>query len=98
MLLQLLHLIGERHNLCKHIHLPAQSGNTEVLQRMRRGYVIFLHSPINILLVVLNAMGRLCSGWLLKGFDSFILHTLSCPGLALVVVGSRTAREEELWV
>lgn len=25
-------------NICKNIHLPAQSGNTHVLERMRRGY------------------------------------------------------------
>ena len=36
--LPLLHLIKERANLCKQIHLPAQSGSTSVLDRMRRGY------------------------------------------------------------
>lgn len=36
--LPLLHLIKERANLCKHIHLPAQSGSSTVLERMRRGY------------------------------------------------------------
>lgn len=35
---ELLHLIRERSNVCKQIHLPAQSGNSEVLRRMRRGY------------------------------------------------------------
>ncbi|KXN65975.1 hypothetical protein CONCODRAFT_80633 [Conidiobolus coronatus NRRL 28638] len=34
----LIHLIKERPNLCNTIHMPAQSGNTEVLDRMRRGY------------------------------------------------------------
>uniref|UniRef100_A0A1I8GCK3 MTTase N-terminal domain-containing protein n=2 Tax=Macrostomum lignano TaxID=282301 RepID=A0A1I8GCK3_9PLAT len=34
----LLQLIGERPNLAKQLHLPAQSGSTAVLQRMRRGY------------------------------------------------------------
>lgn len=34
----LLQLIKERPNLCKHIHLPAQSGSSSVLDRMRRGY------------------------------------------------------------
>lgn len=35
---ELLHLIKERANICKSIHLPAQSGSTAVLERMRRGY------------------------------------------------------------
>jgi len=34
----LLDLMAERPNLCKQIHLPAQSGSTSVLERMRRGY------------------------------------------------------------
>uniref|UniRef100_A0A1I8JMG5 CK5P1 protein n=1 Tax=Macrostomum lignano TaxID=282301 RepID=A0A1I8JMG5_9PLAT len=34
----LLQLIGERPNLARQLHLPAQSGSTAVLQRMRRGY------------------------------------------------------------
>ncbi|XP_057542224.1 CDK5RAP1-like protein [Amaranthus tricolor] len=34
----LLYLMRDRHNICKSIHLPAQSGNSEVLERMRRGY------------------------------------------------------------
>jgi tRNA-N(6)-(isopentenyl)adenosine-37 thiotransferase enzyme MiaB len=34
----LLYLMKERSNLCKHIHLPAQSGSTTCLERMRRGY------------------------------------------------------------
>eukprot|EP01112_Ceratiomyxa_fruticulosa_P012606 TRINITY_DN349_c0_g1_i1.p1 TRINITY_DN349_c0_g1~~TRINITY_DN349_c0_g1_i1.p1 ORF type:complete len:582 (+),score=79.25 TRINITY_DN349_c0_g1_i1:243-1988(+) len=35
---ELLHLISERPNLCKSLHIPAQSGNSNVLNRMRRGY------------------------------------------------------------
>lgn len=35
---EVLHLIAERPNICKQIHLPAQSGNSAVLDRMRRGY------------------------------------------------------------
>lgn len=35
---EVLHLISERPNICKQIHLPAQSGNSLVLDRMRRGY------------------------------------------------------------
>ncbi|KAI9277441.1 tRNA-I(6)A37 thiotransferase enzyme MiaB [Sporodiniella umbellata] len=34
----LLHLIAERPNICKSIHLPVQSGSNTVLERMRRGY------------------------------------------------------------
>ncbi|XP_068634854.1 CDK5RAP1-like protein [Aristolochia californica] len=34
----LLFLMRERYNICKSIHLPAQSGSTSVLERMRRGY------------------------------------------------------------
>ncbi|XP_026321396.1 CDK5RAP1-like protein [Hyposmocoma kahamanoa] len=35
---EVLQIIKERPNICKALHLPAQSGSTEVLQRMRRGY------------------------------------------------------------
>ncbi|GAB5355160.1 hypothetical protein AAMO2058_000182400 [Amorphochlora amoebiformis] len=34
----LIYLIGERPNVCSNVHLPAQSGSTEVLKAMRRGY------------------------------------------------------------
>ena len=34
----LLHLIAERPNLCNFIHIPAQSGSTSMLERMRRPY------------------------------------------------------------
>ncbi len=35
---ELLHIINEQPNLCNYIHIPAQSGNTDVLERMRRPY------------------------------------------------------------
>ncbi|KAK9529546.1 hypothetical protein VZT92_013630 [Zoarces viviparus] len=35
---EVLHLIAERRNICKQIHLPAQSGSSQVLKAMRRGY------------------------------------------------------------
>ncbi|XP_076618305.1 CDK5RAP1-like protein [Colletes latitarsis] len=35
---EVLQLIAERPNICKRIHLPVQSGNSVVLERMRRGY------------------------------------------------------------
>jgi len=34
----LLQLMRDRHNICKQIHLPVQSGSSAVLDRMRRGY------------------------------------------------------------
>lgn len=34
----LLHVIAEQPNLCNYIHIPIQSGNNEVLSRMRRPY------------------------------------------------------------
>lgn len=33
-----LHVIAEEPNICKHIHLPVQSGSNEVLKRMNRKY------------------------------------------------------------
>jgi len=35
---ELLHLISTRHNIAKILHMPAQSGSSEILNRMRRGY------------------------------------------------------------
>lgn len=35
---ELLQLMAERGNVCSQLHMPAQSGNTAVLERMRRGY------------------------------------------------------------
>lgn len=35
---ELLYLMRDRYNICKSIHLPAQTGNSTVLERMRRGY------------------------------------------------------------
>ena len=35
---ELLHVIAEQSNLCNYIHIPAQSGNNDVLERMRRPY------------------------------------------------------------
>ncbi|KAK4711813.1 hypothetical protein R3W88_006326 [Solanum pinnatisectum] len=34
----LLYVMRNRYNICKSIHLPAQSGSSAVLERMRRGY------------------------------------------------------------
>lgn len=35
---EVLHAMAKYENICKYIHLPVQSGNTEVLERMNRGY------------------------------------------------------------
>uniref|UniRef100_A0A0M3HJW0 Radical SAM core domain-containing protein n=1 Tax=Ascaris lumbricoides TaxID=6252 RepID=A0A0M3HJW0_ASCLU len=37
-LLRVIELIKERTNICKQIHLPAQSGSNTVLEAMGRGY------------------------------------------------------------
>ncbi|XP_072990011.1 CDK5RAP1-like protein [Typha latifolia] len=34
----LLYLMRDRYNICNSVHLPAQTGSTTVLERMRRGY------------------------------------------------------------
>lgn len=33
-----LHIMSQHPNICQNIHLPAQSGNSDILNRMRRGY------------------------------------------------------------
>ncbi|KAG8383380.1 hypothetical protein BUALT_Bualt04G0006500 [Buddleja alternifolia] len=35
---ELLYVMRDRYNICKSIHLPAQSGSSTVLESMRRGY------------------------------------------------------------
>lgn len=35
---ELLHCMAERPNVCNQLHLPAQSGSTSMLKRMKRGY------------------------------------------------------------
>jgi tRNA-2-methylthio-N6-dimethylallyladenosine synthase len=35
---EVLKTMASRDNICKHIHFPAQSGNTNILEKMRRGY------------------------------------------------------------
>lgn len=35
---ELLHLMAERPNICNQLHMPAQSGSTTMLKRMKRGY------------------------------------------------------------
>jgi tRNA-2-methylthio-N6-dimethylallyladenosine synthase len=35
---EVLHTMAKYDNICKYVHLPVQSGNTDVLKRMNRGY------------------------------------------------------------
>lgn len=35
---EVLHTMAKYHNICKSIHLPAQSGSTRMLEMMKRGY------------------------------------------------------------
>jgi ribosomal protein RSM22 (predicted rRNA methylase) len=35
---ELLHLMAERPNVCSQLHMPAQSGSSSMLKRMKRGY------------------------------------------------------------
>lgn len=35
---EVIQIIKERHNICNQIHMPAQSGSSTILERMRRGY------------------------------------------------------------
>lgn len=35
---EVLHVMNRHPNICKNIHMPIQSGNDAVLERMRRGY------------------------------------------------------------
>lgn len=37
---EVIDVISKHHNICKYIHLPAQSGSTSVLMRMRRNHTI----------------------------------------------------------
>lgn len=39
-IVQVLQLIKDRANICNQLHLPAQSGNNQVLEAMRRGYTV----------------------------------------------------------
>lgn len=35
---EVIHTIAAHHNICKYIHLPVQSGNSRILERMNRTY------------------------------------------------------------
>lgn len=35
---EVLHVMANYDNICKYIHLPVQSGNSEILEKMNRGY------------------------------------------------------------
>ena len=73
---QVLQLIKERHNICKQLHMPAQSGSSSVLQAMRRGYtreayIELIHRTREI---VPGTMKRCCRVDVLR----FLLCTVLC--------------------
>ena len=35
---EVLHTMAKYENICNYIHLPAQSGNSRILEKMNRGY------------------------------------------------------------
>lgn len=37
---ELIYLFGEEPKLCRHLHLPVQSGSDRILRRMKRGYTV----------------------------------------------------------
>jgi len=37
---ELIYLFGEEARLCRHLHLPVQSGSNAILRKMKRGYTI----------------------------------------------------------
>ncbi|XP_024916023.1 mitochondrial tRNA methylthiotransferase CDK5RAP1 isoform X1 [Cynoglossus semilaevis] len=51
---EVLQLIAERGNICKQLHLPAQSGSDRILKAMRRGYTreAYLHLVENIKTII----------------------------------------------
>lgn len=82
----LLILMRDRYNICKNIHLPAQSGNTLVLERMRRGYsreayLDLVQKIRSIIPDVGLSSDFICGRYLLK---LFLLHLLHFPMFALL--------------
>ena len=57
---ELLHVIAEQKNICNYIHIPVQSGNNEVLRRMRRTYTRELY------LELIDNMRRIIPGVVLS--------------------------------
>lgn len=52
----LLYLIRDRANICNQIHLPLQSGSSEVLKRMKRGYT--QEAYLNLVQRIRNIIGE----------------------------------------
>ena len=56
----MLQLIKERDNICNQFHMPAQSGNNDVLKKMRRGYTIeAYHELVEKIRNVLKGKGNI---------------------------------------
>ncbi len=52
---EVIHTMAKYKNICKHIHLPIQSGNNDVLYKMNRGYTIeWFHDRINAIRSILT--------------------------------------------
>ncbi|XP_065218104.1 CDK5RAP1-like protein isoform X2 [Planococcus citri] len=77
---EVLYMIKERPNICKSIHLPAQSGNSVILEKMRRGYT--RESYLNLVEKIRKIIPEVAfSGDLIMGFcgetEEQFLDTLS---------------------
>lgn len=76
---ELLYLMRERYNVCNYIHLPAQSGSSVVLERMRRGYTreayLELVKKIRDIIPVVGLSSDFISGKLCS-FYSLFCHVI----------------------
>lgn len=51
---EVIHTMAKYKNICKHIHLPIQSGNNDVLYKMNRGYTVeWYHDRIHAIRSIL---------------------------------------------
>ena len=77
---EVLTLIAEKHNICKHLHLPAQCGSTRILEAMRRGYsrdaYLDLVHRVKSLIPGVQLSGDMIAGFCGETEDDF-LDTLS---------------------
>ena len=77
---EVLSLIAEKHNICKHLHLPAQCGSTRILEAMRRGYTreayLDLVHRVKSIIPGVHLSGDMIAGFCSETEDDF-LDTLS---------------------